>query len=399
MGEFLVRIIDQESGRVLSRFAVPNLIAHEGAPRILRRIFPPVGSGVTYALGVCGVTVNGAEESPNIAGGFAFDANLTFADVTGIVANEGGCYTDGMRTSFGYSRQNVTFTTVMESDGGAFYTDDIIFSNNHQWVPQPKEDWDFPWTPNDIEQAPPEWQRKFSWEPEVGYPWQQPRKKCTTDCENSSGGVCSDSYMHFWDNTGELDWLCDFRKISGFPITMLFLADTIDDKLIAAARFRRPILLRPGCDLQVAYRARIFGRNTSRDFAFRLADYAFGNNGSRYAVIYCRPVLSSITVSRKTTYAQIEAHFHSNLEPIGLPLWTVQTGPPPVIQSDNFPEWENTAGKTLGPFRYIAVYGEVGLVGGPKELMWVTKIDPEITLENGDWLKIPSGLKFWLEGI
>ena len=40
-------------------------------------------------------------------------------------------------------------------------------------------------------------------------------------------------------------WLCDFRRIGGFPVTLAFLFDASRNKLIAAAQFRTPVLLRP----------------------------------------------------------------------------------------------------------------------------------------------------------
>jgi hypothetical protein len=243
-----------------------------------------------------------------------------------------------MRTSFGYARQALNFTASMEADGGGFLSQEVTFPNNHSWTPQAAGDWDFPWTPEEVEQPPPEWTPKESWEPEIGYPWQRPRKRCGTDCDPYNPNVCLRPYMYQWDPSGELDWLCDFRKMGGFPITLAFIADTSRNKLVAAAAFRAPVLLRPGTSLHVIYQARIFGRIT-RDFALRYAKYAFQKTGSRYTTIYCRPLLATApAVTRRTTYADLAPFFHAHFAAAALSSWTYVAGPPPRVESATAPQ-------------------------------------------------------------
>jgi hypothetical protein len=40
-----------------------------------------------------------------------------------------------------------------------------------------------------------------------------------------------------------------------------------------------------------------------------------------------------------------------------------------------------------------------GVVGGNNELMWVTKIDPPVSVPNGDTLRVPAKVKFQLDGV
>ncbi len=396
MGRFLVRHVDRESGTELARFALPNLLAYEGIEYVYRQLFPAYQAAMTFQLGVAGPTPSYPDYRPNQGGGAAFGPTLTFAQCTGAQANEGGCYTNAMRTSFGYARQSLTFTASMEADGGGFVSQEVTFPNNHEWTPQAAADWDFPWTPEEIEQPPPEWTPRESWEPEVGYPWQRPRKRCGTDCDPYDPNNCVYSYMHQWDASGELDWLCDFRKIGGFPITLAFVADSSRSKLIAAAAFRAPVLLRPGTALHIRYQARIFGA-ISRDFAYRFARYAFGKAGSRYDALYCRPVLASLVKpTRRTTYADVSPHFHAHFAPVALSSWAYVAGPPPRVESSNTPEWTNTSGAPIGPFAWLAVYGSVG---GADELMWLTPIDPPVSVPNGDTLRVPGKVRFQLEGV
>ncbi len=397
MGEFLLRLTDLESGAELGRFAARNILAYEGIQYVLRQIFPPYQAAMTFQIGVCGATVGYPNSSPNPAGGASFGPNLTFAQCTDANANEGGCYTSPMRTSFGYARQAVAFTASLEADGGALVSPEVTFPNNHSWSPQAGSAWDFPWTPEEIEQPPPEWTPKDSWEPVLGFPWQRPRKRCGTDCDPYNPNVCIYPYMHQWDASGEVDWLCDFRKIGGFPITLAFLADSSRSKLVAAAAFRAPVLLRPGTSLHIAYQARIFGTRVSRDFALRFAKYAFQKTGSRYDAIYCRPLLSSAPkITRRTTYAEAEPHFHADFGAVALSSWTYVAGPPPRVESSNTPQWLNSTGGAVGPFGGLAVYGTVG---GAEELMWVTPIAPPVNVPNGDTLRVPAKVRFELEGV
>lgn len=396
MGRFLVRHVDHDSGAELARFALPNLLAYEGIEYVYRQLFPAYQAAMTFQMGVAGPTPSYPNDRPNTGGGAAFGTTLTFAQCTNAQANEGGCYTSPMRTSFGYARKALSFTASMEADGSGFLSQEVTFPNNHAWTPQAAADWDFPWTPEEIEQPPPEWTPKESWEPEVGYPWQRPRKRCGTDCDPYNPSVCLRPYMYQWDPSGELDWLCDFRKMGGFPITLAFLADSSRNKLVAAAAFRAPVLLRPGTSLHVIYQARIFGRIT-RDFALRYAKYAFQKTGSRYTTIYCRPLLATApAVTRRTTYADISPFFHTHFTAVALSSWTYLAGPPPRIESATAPQWTNTSGAAIGPFGGLAVYG---LVGGSNELMWVTKIDPPVSVPNGDTLRVPAKIKFQLDGV
>jgi len=396
MGRFLVRHVDQDSGTELSRFALPNLLAYEGIEYVYRQLFPAYQTAMTFQMGVAGPTSSYPNDRPNTGGGVGFGPTLTFAQCTNAQANEGGCYTSPMRTSFGYTRQALNFTASMEADGGGFVSQEVTFPNNHSWSPQAAADWDFPWTPEEVEQPPPEWTPKESWEPEVGYPWQRPRKRCGTDCDPYNPNVCLRPYMYQWDPSGELDWLCDFRKMGGFPITLAFVADTSRNKLVAAAAFRAPVLLRPGTSLHVIYQARIFGRIT-RDFALRFAKYAFQKTGSRYTTIYCRPLLATAPLfTRRTTYADVLPFFHAHFAQVALSSWTYVAGPPPRVDSATAPQWQNTSGAAIGPFGGLAVYG---VVGGSNELMWVTKIDPPVSVPNGDTLRVPAKVKFQLDGV
>jgi hypothetical protein len=396
MGEFLVRQVEIESGAELLRFRARNLLAYEGIEYVYRQLFPTYQAAMNFQIGVAGPTPSHPDNRPNTGGGVAFGPGLTFAQCTGAQANEGGCYTAAMRTSFGYTRQAVTFTAALEADGGGIVTPEVTFPNNHAWSPQAGADWDLPWTHDVIEQPPPEWTPRDSWEPEVGYPWQRPRKRTGTDCDPDNPSVCLYPYMHQWDASGALDWLCDFRKMGGFPITLAFLADSSRSKLVAAASFAAPVLLRPGTALHIVYQARVFGRIT-RDFALRFARYAFQKTGSRYTTIYCRPLLATAPAfTRRTTYADVAPFFQTQFAAVAISSWTYVAGPPPRVESATAPQWQNTSGAALGPFGGLAVYG---VAGGTNELMWVTKIAPPVSVPNGDTLRVPAKIKFQLDGV
>jgi len=177
---------------------------------------------------------------------------------------------------------------------------------------------------------------------------------------------------------------------------LAFLADSSRSKLIAAAAFRAPVLLRPGTALHIRYQARIFGM-ISRDFAYRLARYAFGKTGNRYDTLYCRPVLASLVKpTRRTMYDEVSPHFHAHFGQLALPSWTYVAGPPPRVESSNTPQWTNTSGAAIGPFGWLAVYGSVG---GSNELMWLTSIDPPVSVPNGETLRVPNKVKFQLDGV
>jgi hypothetical protein len=396
MGTFLVRQVDRVTGTELTRFAAPNFLALEGLPHLLHQVFPPYDAPLALQLGASGPTLFYPEGRPNPGGGVAFGPELTFADCTGPEANEGGGYTDAMRSSFGYARRAVSFTASREADGGAVASPEVEFPNEHEWLPQPTADWDQPWTPDEVEQPPPAWTPKQPWEPEVGFPWQRPRKRCGVTCDPLQPDDCLPAYMHEWEPNGDLDWLCDVRKLGGFPITLAFLADSSRDKLVAAAGFRAPVLLRPGTTLYVRYQARLFGPITA-DFALRFARLAFNAGGSRYDTIYCRPVLQSAPpITRRTTYADVAAHFPAALAAQPLASWTYNAGPPRQMTSDTVPQWTNSSGQAIGPLAGLAVYGEVGAAS---ELMWVTPLTPPVTIAAGDTLRVPDGAQFVLESV
>jgi len=402
MGAFAIQLVDRASRQVLRRFTAPNVLAYEGLEYVYRQLFPTHADPLTFVLGVSDPLARARELRPNPATGtVSFGPSLTFAQCTGGDANEGGGYTNEMRDSFGYARAAVAFTAALEADGGALVTPVVEFPNEHDWTPQAASAWDLPWTPNVIEQAPPEWSPRRHWEPVVGYPWHRPRKRATTE----SGGDPEQyaySYMHQWDSSGALDWLYDLRKMGGFPISMAFLADSSRSKLIAAALFRAPVLLRPGLTLYVAYQARIFGMVT-RDFALRFAKYAFQKVGSRYDAIYCRPLLDTAQqFTRRTTYADVSGHFHASFAAVALSSWTYvpyDAGPPevlPRVESSSAPEWANSSGAEAGPCRGLAVYGTISTTN---ELRWVADFVEPVSVPNGDTLRVPGKGQFRLEGV
>lgn len=395
MGVFLCRVVDQQTGLELSRWAEPNLLAYESMQRVLRQIFPAHQAPMTFELGISGPE-SYPQNRPNPGTAQPFDAGLTYDGVTSGT-NEGGCYTPAMRTSFGYARKAVAFTAALEGDGGKFECEEQEFPNNHSWTPQAESDWDYPWTTDVEEQAPPEWTPKETWEGLVGYPWQRPRKRCVEECEPFNPSNCLRSYMYTWDPSGALDWLCDFRKIGGFPITIAWIIDAANTKLVAAARFRTPVLLRPGCTLRVRYQARFVGKNLTRDFALRFARYAFQKSGARYDAILCRPLLSTApSITRRTLYADIAPHFSSAFAALPLAAWTYVAGPPPRIESSSIPSWTNNSGGEIGPFAGLAVYGTIGILN---ELMWVTPITPTVIVPAGDVLRVPDKVRFQVDPV
>ncbi|MBI5866603.1 MAG: hypothetical protein HZB38_19220, partial [Planctomycetes bacterium] len=58
--------------------------------------------------------------------------------------------------------------------------------------------------------------------------------------------------------------------------------------------------------------------------------------------------------------------------------------------------WTNSTGGAVGPFAWLATYGSIG---GSNELMWLTKIDPPVSVPNGDTLRVPGKVKFQLDGV
>lgn len=396
MGVFLLRQVDRETGVELTRCAAPNVLAYEGLPHLLHQLFPPYDAAPAFELGISGATTAYPHGRPNPGGGAVFGPDLTFADCTGPGANEGGGYTDAMRAALGYERHAVGFTVSREADGGALVAPEVAFSNDQTWTPQDASAWDRPWTADEIEQPPPEWSPKESWEPTVGYPWQRPRKRCGKTCNPADPNECLEAFMHAWDSSGALNWLCDFRKLGGFPITLAFLADSTRSKLIAAAQFRAPVLLRPGTSLHVRYQARVYGQVTA-DFAVRLAQAAFTTTAARYDAIYARPLLDSAPrITRRTRYADLAPHLPPAFPALALSHWSDVAGPPPALVSVTVPTWQNPTTAAIGPLNGLAVFGAVG---GAYELMWVTPVDPPVTVAAGAALRVPDGVRFVLEGV
>jgi hypothetical protein len=378
------------------------MLCYEGIEAVYRQLFPAYQDPIYFQLGICGANARGKPDRPNeAAGDVPFGHHLTFANCTDGGANEGGCFSDAMRTSFGYARQPLTFAAALEADGGGAIAAEATFPDQHAWTPQAAADYDFPWTVNDVEQPPPEWSPRAPWEPVVGYPWQRPRKRCNWDFGGDPVQYLY-SYMYQWDPTGAHDWLCDFRKMGGFPITLAFLADASREKLIAATTFRAAVLLRPGATIHLPYRARFCGLVT-RDFALRFAKYAFQQAGDRYTAIYCRPLLATAPAfTRRTTYAALAPYFHTHFAAVAIAAWDYvpyAVGPPevlPRVESADAPTWANTSGGALGPFGGVAVYGTVG---SSEELMWITPINPAVSVPDGDSLRVADKVRFRLDSV
>jgi hypothetical protein len=392
MGEFIATLVDRRSGLVLKRQVAANLIPQEGMQFVYGQIFPPYQAAMSLQMGVCGATDEGR---PNEGGGLSFDHLLTHADVSNWGsggddgANEGGAYTSEMAASFGYARIALTFDAQLRAEGGELEASPVAeFTNDHSWEPQDGDDWDDPTTSPQKEQPPPEWKGVITQLcPDVGYPWHWPRKLC------ADRGT-SLAYMKTWDSSGDLDWLCDFRKIGAFPITMAFIARSLANKVIAATKFRDPILLRPGCVLYVEYRARIDG-NVTDDFAHRWTRFGFEGAGVRYTSIYCRPLLGASLHPRRASYADAATKFHTGFGAVELPVWEYNAGTPPFMTSAKKPEWINQTGAEVSPFNGLAVYG---VASGTEELMWVARHAP-IVVPKDNVLRYPSKVKFTLESV
>ncbi len=408
MGAFGYRVVEQVTGAPVCSGYIRNFLADEGMPQILHRLFPPYQTAITFALGLSGAnTIAFPTGRPNSGGGVAFDPRLTLAQCEADSADEGGAYTDEMRTSMGYARQAPTFTAEEQGSGARFRCAEIVFSNGHAWSPQSAATWNAlcnGGSPNLRIEAPPEWQpRSGLWEAVHGYPWQRPRKLCAPlsgyDCETYDP-LTVESYMHGWDATGALDWLCDLRAMGGFPITMAFLADATHSKLIAAGKFGAPILLRPGLSLYLWYEGRIW-RGITRALAHRIARYCFEKAGAGYTAVRCRPLLATApTFGPLTTYADIVPHFVAGFDAITPSQWddvAYSAGPPivlPRIETHDIPSWLNDGEETAGPFGSIAVYG-LPSDTGTEELMWVAPFETPVSVPKDDTLRVPNKIKFW----
>lgn len=412
MGEFHVRLADGD--KTLAEWKLKNLLAYEGMDRFLHRLFPTHMGAMTLRLGVSGPDKFDWDERPNPpwpVEGPSYDRQLTFWDCTDGDANEGGCYTEEMRDSFGYSRHVPNVTIEPEGRGITFFTDEAAFPNTHSWSPQDGGDWDLSWT-EDIEQPPPEWTPKKTYEPVVGYPWQTPRKKATTEDDGESSPTYNYSYMHQWQADGSLDWLYDFRKMGGFPITTVWLADIDNEELLAAAYFRGPVLLRPGLTLYVSYKARLYSEQATMAFHDRLLRVSVGGETFNYSTLYCRPVKDSMpTMSPTTTYADLEPYFDVDFDAIELADWlsmpyTAESAggeeeePYLVCGGDSaLPiEWANTYGVAKGPFAGIAVWGvhtEDSIE--TEELCWFIPFAQSESVPDGDSLIVPEGIRLYVD--
>lgn len=401
MGEFVLREIDRASGRTLAQQRVRNFLANEAIEYVYRQIFPTYQDPMTFVMGVSGPNTAGPEGRPQSSGGGTpLNRKITFAQVTGTYANEGGCYTDAMRTSFGYSRQAVAFIADEPACKGRFVSPELVFTNAHEWSPQNRSAWDDPDTTDVIEQAPPEWAGRYQPDPPVGFPWHYPRKLCS---DVGTGDDRHLAYMKTWDPTGGLDWLCDFRKIGGWPVTCAWIADSSRAKLVALGVFSAPVLLWPETLLHLSYDARFYsvdGRTTAA-FLARWAKYAFEKAGSRYSAFYVRPVIEGAPPpGRDRTYAEYVPYFLSAFPAVSVASWTYvaySAGPPevwPHMKSGAL-EWLNNSGNPQGPVAALVVYG---VVGSENELLWVTPFTP-VTIPNGDSLRVPDGVKFWLDSV
>lgn len=385
MGEFLVRLEDKESGIILHEEVAKNVFALEGAHVVYHALFPPYPDfGASFLMGICGAT---DESRPNPGGGLSFDPELTFADcTTEATANESGGYQTEMHNSFGYSRQVPVFVASRRGGGGEILCQEIEFQNDHVWTPQDSIDWDDPNT-SDIEQPPPKWFKRHPNEPDIGYPWHRPRKLCS----EFGFPTIVRSYMYTWQTDDSLDYLCDFRRMSSFPVSLAFIS--AGSQLLAAAKFASDIHMRPGLSLFVRYRARIAG-NVTEDFAYRMARKAYQKTGARYDTIWCRPLVGTKipTPFYGSKYNDYLPYLHAGFAAIEVDTFSDSAAADPayVWSTNNALEWTNSTGASMD-FPYILVYG---LVSGVPELIWPQEIDPIATVPDGDVLRIPAGMKF-----
>lgn len=401
MGAFHCELVARD-GSVAAQWTVPNTLADEGVRRVYRRMFTPYDSAMDLRLGVAGPETQGPLERPQGAGsgGFDVDHRALFSKFTGDDGNEGGGYTAEMRTSFGYARVAAGFTASTIADGGAIMSAVATFPNTHAWTPEAASRWDDPSTGDYIEQAPPEWGGRRYPDPVVSFPWQYPRKLAADVGTNLA-------YMKAWDATGSLDWLADFRRIGGFPITCAFLADNAREELIAVAYFAAPVLLWPGMSLRVRYSARLWtidGRGASvatGTFCRRWMQRAFEGTAVGYDVFRAIPLLATFPGARRTsTMEDVTPYFMPDAEPIDLDPWTFTSydpGPPIIPHSVASTgslswQWLGDDPVTLGA---IAVYGK--FAGGAEELAWVVALDSPATLDTTDTLDIPDGIVLRLD--
>lgn len=395
MGAFVIR-------RGTRRVLVPNFVCNEGVERLLRQVFPSYMSAPSYVMGLSGPNTPGPIARPQTSGGDTdLDRLITWAGVTGSGANEGGCYTDEMRASFGYERRAATFSVATTAGAAVFSCSEKSFANAHSWTPQAASAWDDPDTEHVIEQAPPEWYlRNLPEEPEVKFPWQTPRK--LAEDVGTDPLTQHLAYMKEWQASGALDWLCDFRRIGGFPVTCMWIGDEGNEELLAVAVFAGEVALWPGAALYASYVGRLHSVSgaCTTAFLYRFARYAVAGLGSRYTSIWARPLLDTApAMNRSRTYDEYEPHFDAELAAVDLSSWTFvpySAGPTwPYVKSAAL-SWVNEGASSVGPVAAIAVYG---VVGGEEELMWVTPLDSPVTLAVDDELTVSGGVRFQLDGV
>lgn len=136
------------------------------------------------------------------------------------------------------------------------------WSNPYAWTPQDGEDWDLPWTNdqvnNPVEQPPPDWGNRWShWIAPIGFPWFNPRKRCGTTLSPPGWTPPLEvpSYWHEWQPNGDLNWLCNFYMLQ-FPLTGIALLAEGNQKAIAATRFPDPeIIWWPDISIRARYKA------------------------------------------------------------------------------------------------------------------------------------------------
>ena len=142
----------------------------------------------------------------------------------------------------------------------------------------------------------------------------------------------------------------------------------------------------------------------TRDFALRWAKYLFEQVGERYSAIYVRPVLATFAApSRRTTYADVAAHFAAELAAEASGNWTFvpYSGGPPEVQphvKTGVLSWTNEEDHEIGPFAWLAIYGLVP-PSSTEELLWIQALDAPAMLLPGDVLRLPNGVRFWLDNV
>lgn len=420
MGVFNVQLRGAKSKQVISEFELPNFLAKESYLVALRRVFGSQ-SPLSFTAGLAGCNAGVLRPNPPLDGNeypavvADFNNLMTLDDVTDV-HSEGGAFDDHMRSIIGYAPQSMSFS--MDSHG-TVTSNTIQWTNDVQWTPQYAGAWDSPCT-EVVENAPAEWNDYWRpYMPEVKFPWYRPRKRCWTyECEDSDGVThCLEAYFHHGPGceTSPYDHLCNLYRFGMFPISSLYVAAA--GGLFAAARLpvisddttERKILIQwwPELSIYVQYQARIFNtlHQITEQFRKRFTSLLFNCGGySNYAKIAVRPVKSNCPpFNTNMTFSDISDHFHPDVGWVVIPAWTISTTGPnvedyPYAISSGVPEWTNNTAIEQGPFSQLAVCGCLAncnnLNEATWELMWMTPLDNEITLELGDKLRIEPGVRF-----